>query len=58
MKHIQLASVLLCVSALLFAGCKTACCEMDAESKAACGMACCADGKTDCANCPQCSAKK
>jgi hypothetical protein len=58
MKFIKFAALLVCASSLLLAGCKsTSCCMDEGATMASCGMACCADGKTDCAGCPQCSAK-
>ena len=56
MKLIKLLALVLCASPLLLAGCK--CCPSNATAKSACGMECCADGKTTCATCPKCSAKK
>jgi hypothetical protein len=56
MKLIKLFALVLCASSLLLAGCK--CCQSNATAKSACGMECCADGKTTCATCPKCSAKK
>jgi len=52
----KLLTLVLCASTLVFAGCK--CCQGSATAKSACGMECCADGKTTCATCPKCSAKK
>jgi hypothetical protein len=44
-------------AAAFITGC--ACCGKCEEKKAsACGMACCADGKTTCATCETCKAKK
>lgn len=58
MKLIKLFALTLCAASLLLAGCKTCCQEKCATAKAACGMECCTNAKTDCAHCPKCSAKK
>ena len=58
MKLIKLFALTLCAASLLLAGCKTCCQEKSSTAKAACGMECCTDAKTDCAHCPKCSAKK
>ncbi len=55
-KLLALCAALVC-AATLITGC--ACCGSgSAEKKSACGMKCCEDGKTTCATCPTCSAKK
>jgi hypothetical protein len=51
MKLIKVLALTLCVAAFA-TGC--ACCG----KKSTCGMACCADGKTDCASCATCTPKK
>ena len=58
MKLIKLFALTLCAASLLLAGCKTCCKEKCSTAKAACGMQCCTDAKTDCTHCPTCSAKK
>ena len=59
MKLVRCFSIVVCVTGLLLAGCKSStCCSADAAAKSSCGMQCCADAKTDCAKCPKCSAKK
>ena len=58
MKYLAL---IVCAAALLTTGCKSChkSCGGDActAKKPTCNMACCADGKTDCAHCAKCSAK-
>ncbi len=58
MKSIKLLVLVLGITSLLLAGCKTCCQEKCSSAKAACGMECCTNAKTDCAHCPKCSAKK
>jgi hypothetical protein len=57
-KLLVLCATLAC-TALAFTGCASCnkCCPKT-ETKSACGMKCCEDGKTTCATCPTCSAKK
>jgi len=44
-------------AAVFISGC--ACCgKCESKKETACGMACCADGKTTCATCETCKAKK
>ena len=50
--------VALACAVVIISGCSSTCCKKDSAAKASCGMKCCADGKTTCANCPICSAKK
>ena len=62
MKLIKLSALLVCATALFISGCASTCCHKSAgacpTSKPACGHACCAAAKTDCAHCPTCSAHK
>ena len=56
MKHLILCAAVVGTAALI-SGC--ACCgKCETKKEAACGMACCADGKTTCETCPTCKAKK
>ena len=48
----------ICDAAVILSGCSSTCCKKESAAKSACGMQCCADGKTTCATCPTCSAKK
>ena len=57
MKSIVTFLALAC-AVVIISGCSSTCCKKDSAAKASCGMKCCADGKTTCANCPICSAKK
>lgn len=57
MKTIKFLAVLAC-AAFLWTGCACDKCCAKKTATASCGMKCCADGKTDCAHCPTCSAKK
>jgi len=54
-KLLALSAVLVCTLSLI-SGC--ACCGKSSAQQADCGMKCCAEGKTNCATCPTCSAKK
>jgi len=54
MKSIKLLALIVCTAAL-WAGCAS---HHSSASASACGMKCCADGKTTCATCAICSAKK
>lgn len=56
MKSLKLLALIVCASAFVVGCSSSKCCAPKAES--ACGMQCCADGKTTCATCPKCSAKK
>lgn len=56
MKTVKFLAVIAC-AAFLWTGCASnKCCAKKAA--AACGMQCCTDAGTTCAQCPKCSAKK
>ncbi len=55
-KQLIAGAAVVCV-AVLISGC--ACCgKCETKKASACGMACCADGKTTCETCPTCKAAK